>query len=215
MDSEIVVRGTGQVRVLPDRAVLRVDVDGDGGTRDDAYRQAAASAAAVDDVVEAHRDRLARVVTAALAVQPKSRWRRGESIRTGWRASRTTLLDVTDFAGLGDLFAELAAAGGAVGGPTWHVDVTNAAHDEARRLAATDARRRADAYAGALALRVVGTAWVAEPGLRRGAGDAGPPMVRAMALPGASGAPAEDVIDVAPEEVVVDAAVEVAFRFGD
>jgi uncharacterized protein YggE len=214
---EIIVRGSAEVRVLPDRAALRVDLDGDGPSRDEAYRQAAPLAEAVDRVVEAHRARLARVVTAALAVQPRTRWRRGENIRTGWRASRTTLLDVVDFAGLGDLFAELAAAGGAVAGPTWHVDPTNPAHDEARRQAAADARRRADAYAAALGLRVLAPAWVAEPGLRRGGGGGdGPPMARAMGAAGsrAFGAAEQDVIDVNPEEVVVAAAVEVGFRAG-
>ena len=83
VESEIVVRGIGQVRVLPDRAALRVEVDGDGASRDEAYEQAAPLAAAVDRVLESHADRLARVVTAALAVQPKTRWRRGESVRTG------------------------------------------------------------------------------------------------------------------------------------
>jgi hypothetical protein len=192
-----------------------VDLDGDGQSRDEAYRQAFPLAEAVDRVVEAHRARMERVVTAALAVQPKTRWRRGENVRTGWRASRTTLLDVVDFTALGDLFAELAAAGGAVTGPTWHVDRTNAAHDEARRQAAADARRRADAYAEALGLRVVGPAWVAEPGLRLAGGGDGPPMMRAMAAPagaGGYGGPEQDVIDVNPEEVIVAAAVEVGFR---
>jgi uncharacterized protein len=212
-EPEIIVRGSAEVRVLPDRAVLRVDLDGDGQSRDEAYRQAAPLAEAVDRVVEAHRARLERVVTAALAVQPKTRWRRGENVRTGWRASRTTLLDVVDFTGLGDLFAELAGAGGAVTGPTWYVDPTNPAHDDARQQAAADARRRADAYAAALGLRVAGPAWVAEPGLRRGSGGDGPPMMRAMAAAGAfGGAPEQDVIDVNPEEVVVGAAVEVGFR---
>jgi uncharacterized protein len=214
VDSEIVVRGTGQVRVLPDRASLRVEVDGDGGSRDEAYQQAAPLASAVDRVLEAHAERLARVVTAALAVQPKTRWRRGESVRTGWRASRVTLLDVTDFARLGDLFAELAAAGGAVQGPTWTIEPTNPAQDEARRLAAADARRRADAYADALGLRITGVAWVSEPGLRPGTNGGGPPMMRAMAMPaGAAESMADEVIDVSPEEMLLDTTVEASFTY--
>ena len=44
MDAHIVVRGTGQAAALPDRAVVRVEVDGEGGSRDDAYREAAKAA---------------------------------------------------------------------------------------------------------------------------------------------------------------------------
>jgi uncharacterized protein YggE len=213
MDTEIVVRGSAQVLVLPDRAVVRVEVDGDGGSRDEAYRQAAPLAQRVDDVVEAHRDGIARLVTAALTVQPRTRWRRGESVRTGWRAARTSVLEVTDFARLGDLFAGLVGAGGAVAGPFWSVDATNPAYGEARRLAAEDARRRAEAYAGALGLRVTGVAWVAEPGLRAGHPDHGGPAVRSLAMAGAAEVGGEDVIDVSPDELPIDAAVEVGFAF--
>jgi hypothetical protein len=213
MDSEIVVRGTGQVRVLPDRAVVRVVVDGEGSTRDEAYAEAAPLAGRVDEVVDAHRPGVERATTAALAVQPKTRWRRGETVRTGWRASRASVLDVTDLAVLGDLFAELAAAGGAVEGPSWQVDPANPAHAEVRRLAAADARQRAEAYAAALGLRVGGVAWVAEPGLRPGTpgNHAGPVARFAVA---ASAEPTDaDVIDVTPDEIVLDAAVEVGFTY--
>lgn len=216
MESEIVVKGSAVVRVLPDRAVLRVDVDGDGQSRDEAYRQAEPQAARVDAVVERHRAALDRVATAALTVHPKTRWKRGESIRTGWRAARTTVLEVTDFAVLGDLFAELAAAGAAVTGPSWSLDPDNPAHAEARRLAAADARVRADAYGAALGLRVTAVAWVAEPGLRIGdrAGGGEPDMqMMAMAAPMSRSAPIEDVIEVTPDEVTVSARVEVGFAF--
>ena len=82
-----------------------------------------------------------------------------------------------------------------------------------RGLAAADARRRADAYAAALGLRVTGIAWVAEPGLRR------PVRQRRLhahgrhevASAGRAGEP--EVIDVTPDEITVDAAVDVAFTF--
>jgi uncharacterized protein YggE len=212
MEPHIVVRGTGQAAAQPDRAVVRVEVDGEGGSRDDAYREAAKAASAVDAVTAGHADAIARNQTAALVVHPKTRWRRGESVRTGWRGSRTTLLEVTDFAHLGELFGELAAAGGAVSGPYWHLDTDNSVHAEARRLAAEDARRRADTYASALGLRITGIAWIAEPGLREAAPPPFPvPVARAAAL--SLGEAPEEVIDVTPEEMTVDAAVDVGFAF--
>lgn len=216
METEILVSGTAVLRVLPDRAVLRVEVDGEGQARDEAYGQAAPLAAAVDEVLERHRGPIERVVTASLMVHPKTRWKRGQSIRTGWRASRVTMAEVTDFTILGDLLAELAAAGGAVDGPNWVLDPDNPVHVEARRQAAADARARADAYAQALGLRVVAVAWVAEPGLRRGSGggfgDDGVAFARAAAAPAGGGF--DEPISVTPDELPVSAKVEVGFTFG-
>ena len=212
MEPHIVVRGTGQATALPDRAVIRVEVDGEGGSRDDAYREAAKGANAVDAVIAAHAAAIVRNQTAALVVHPKTRWRRGESVRTGWRGSRTSLLEITDFAPLGELFGELAGAGGAVAGPYWRLDLDNAAHAEARRLAAEDARSRAETYAGSLGLRITGIAWVAEPGLRETMPPVpafGSPVARTMM---AEQAP-DELIDVTPEEMTVDAAVDVGFAF--
>jgi uncharacterized protein YggE len=214
---EVVVRGQGEVRALPDRAIVQATIDGEGNTRDDAYANAARLATHVDSVLVQYEGALDRTTTAALLVHPKTRWRRGESVRTGWRAARSSVLEVTELPRLGELMAELTAAGAALVGPTWQLDTDNAAHTEARRAAAEDARRRADAYAGALGLQVVGVAWVAEPGLRQGAGDGGygGPMMRSMAAPaGAGGADAEsEMIDVSVEEITVSASVEVGFRF--
>lgn len=216
METEILVSGTAVLRVLPDRAVLRVEVDGEGQTRDQAYGQAAPLAAAVDEVLERHRGPIERVVTASLMVHPKTRWKRGQSIRTGWRASRVTIVEVVDFTVLGDLLAELAAAGGAVDGPNWVLDADNPVHVEARRQAAADARQRADAYAEALGLQVVAVAWVAEPGLRRGSGggfgDDGVAFARAAAAPAGGGF--DETISVTPDELPVNCKVEVGFTFG-
>jgi uncharacterized protein YggE len=211
---EIVVKGEGEVRALPDRAVVQIVVDGEGPSRDEAYAKAARAATQVDDVLVRYDGALDRATTAALVVHPKTRWRRGESMRTGWRASRVSVLDVTDLARLGDLIADLAGAGAALTGPTWELDADSPVHTEVRRAAATDARRRAEAYAVALGLRIERVAWVAEPGLRQGTADLGygAQGMRAMAMAGAADTESE-VIDVSVEEITVRAAVEVAFTF--
>jgi uncharacterized protein YggE len=214
MESEIVVRGAGRARAMPDRAVVRVEVDGDGSSREDAYAKAAPQAAQVDDVLAGHEAALDRVATAALMVHPRTRWRKGEAVRTGWRATRTSVVEVVDFTHLGDLMAELAGAGGAVSGPYWQLDPTNDVYGTARRRAAEDARRRADLYAAALGLRIGGVAWVAEPGLRgdqpRNVAVAGAALAR-----GRDAAGDDDVIEVSPDEMTVEAEVEVGFAFTD
>jgi uncharacterized protein len=209
----IVVRGTGHERAMPDRAIIRVTVEAEGAARDDAYREAARLAGQVDAAVANRPAAVDRTITTSLVVHPRTRWRKGESVRTGWRASRTSVVEVIDFAVLGDMLAELAAAGGAVDGPTWQLDPTNPVHGRVRGLAAADARTRADAYAAALGLRVTGVAWVAEPGLRQASDTAGfMPMAVGMAM--TRGAAVEqDVIDVTPDEVTVTAEVDVAFTY--
>lgn len=200
---------------MPDRAVVQATVEGEGSLRDDAYGEAARLAGTVDQVVAGFGAAIDRAATAALAVHPKSRWKKGESVRTGWRASRTTVLEVVDLGRLGDLIAELSGAGAAISGPAWHLDPTNPVHGHVRRLAAEDARRRADEYAAVLGLEIVAVAWVAEPGLRKGSDQTGFDMASAMTMrSAAAAAPAEDVIDVAPDEMTVNAAVEVGFTFG-
>ncbi len=196
---------------MPDRAVVRVVVDGEGRSRSEAYDLAATRAAAVDEVLGRYADDLDRTITAALVVQPTTRWHKGESVRTGWAASRTTSVEVADFTRLGDLIAELSTDGSSISGPSWQLDPANSAHTDARRLAAEDARRRADVYAAALGLRIRGVAWVAEPELR---GPAPQPflMARATAPMSGGGAP-EQVIDVAPDEMLVEAEVDVGFDF--
>ncbi|MEA2686109.1 MAG: uncharacterized protein QOE93_1304 [Actinomycetota bacterium] len=198
---------------MPDRAIIRVTVEADGGAREDAYREAARLAGQVDSVIAGRVAATDRVQVTSLVVHPKTRWRKGESVRTGWRASRTSVAEVVDFSVLGDLLAELAAAGGAVDGPTWELDLTNPVHGRARELAGADARRRADAYAAALGLRVVGVAWVAEPGLRGPEAPTYMPMMTRSAFAGDAGADQAEVIDVTPDELTIDASVDVAFTY--
>jgi uncharacterized protein len=211
VESEIVVRGEGHARSMPDRAIVRAVVEGEGASREDAYGEAAEIAKRVDDVVSNHAGAIDRARTAALVVHPRTRWRKGESVRTGWRASRASVLDVTDLAALGEVIAQLAAAGAAISGPEWQIDPGNAAYSEARRLAAADARHRADDYAAALGLEIAAVGWVAEPGLRRGHQDSVDTGFAMAAMAAGGSAADEEVIEVTPDELTIRAAVEVGF----
>ena len=102
MGPEVIVKGRGEARSMPDRAVVQVVVDSEGNTREVAYAEAASAAKRVDEVISNRRSALDRASTAALVVHPTSRWKKGESVRTGWRAIRTSVLEVVDFEQLGD-----------------------------------------------------------------------------------------------------------------
>jgi uncharacterized protein YggE len=96
VDRELIVRGVGEVRAMPDLASVRVGVDGEGQSREEAYQLASTTAAAVDGILADFETVIDRVTTAALAVQPKTRWRKGENQRTGWQAFRVSLVEIKD-----------------------------------------------------------------------------------------------------------------------
>jgi hypothetical protein len=219
MEREIVVRGEGEARALPDLASLRVEVTADHKTQDEAYEARAKLAARVDVVLAQHRNAIGRTTIASLWVQPRTRWHRGEDIRTGWRASRTTFVDVVVLDALGEIMSGVVEAGGAVQGPQWSMAPTNPAYDQARRAAADDARHRAQSYAQALDLTVGPVAWVAEPGMRIApVQPPGPRPLAAEPTPRLAAAtpfapePAEPTEDLTPSEMTVEVAVEVGFR---
>lgn len=198
------------MRALPDRAVVSVSVASESETRDIAYAAAAECAASVDAVLEAASEGFERAVTTALAVQPKMRWDEGERRQVGWTASRASAVTIVDLDRVASLMAALVNAGASVYGPQWQLTESHPAHDEARRAAGRDARRRAEAYAGALGVRLGRLAWAAEPGLRSGAETtawANPSVSRvAASLP-----EEEDVIDVEAGEITVRAELDVGF----
>jgi uncharacterized protein len=216
MEREIVVRGTGEARALPDQASLRVEVTADHKTQEEAHDARTKLAASVDEVLSRHADAIARTTIASLLVQPRTRWHRGEDIRSGWRASRTSFVDVVTLDALGEIMAGLVDAGAAVQGPQWSMAPTNPAYDQARAAAAEDARRRAQSYATALGLSVGPVAWVAEPGLRRDPGS--PVPLEAGVVPMAAAVvPAGDTEPerVNPAELTVRMDVEVGFTILD
>ncbi|HKE75589.1 MAG TPA: SIMPL domain-containing protein [Acidimicrobiales bacterium] len=211
-EREIVVRGTGEARTLPDLAILQIAATADDASAEGAQRRRGEIVAAVDAVLDEHAEAIARILPAAVSVQPRTRWHKGQDVRTGWRASRYTQVEVTGLDAVGRIMAGVAAAGAAVTGPRWSLQPDNPAHEAARVAAAEDARRRGESYARALGLTLGPVAWVAEPGLR----SPGPDYAMGVAAPrlqfaAASAAAEEPVEEVTPAELTVDAAVEVAF----
>ena len=206
------VRGTGEARALPDLASLRVEVTADRKSQDEAYEARADVAAKVDFVFSQHANAIGRTTVASLWVQPRTRWHRGEDIRTGWRASRTTFVDVVVLDALGVIMSEVVAAGAAVTGPNWSMASTNIAYDLARR-----ARGRRRPPPGHRLLRGAG----ADPG-RRGLGAPSPACVpdptpsapSPMMVRAEHGGPRrsnELVEDLTPSEQTVEVSVEVGF----
>ncbi len=171
MDTEILVKRTATLRVMPDRAVLQVEVDGEGQSRDEAYRQAAPLATAVDGVVERHRpaDRPGRhrvpdgPPADALEARPVGPHRvagvadddpRGHRVRRPRRPAGRA----------GD-----RGRGGRRARTGCSTPTTPCTSRPAGRRPPTPAPGPTPTR-DALGLRVTGLAWLAEPGLRQGGG---------------------------------------------
>jgi uncharacterized protein YggE len=209
VDRELIVRGVGEVRAMPGLASVRVGVDGQGQSREEAYQIAATTAAAVDGVLADFEAAIDRVTTAALAVQPKTRWRKGETQRTGWQALRVSVVEIKDTSRVGELLNALAGAGANISGLSWMVAPANESFALARHRAGEDARARAEQYARALGIELGPVAWASEPGLR----NSGHTDWMSAAAPGRalSAGAADEAIDVNPEEVTIHAELEVAY----
>lgn len=214
VSAEIRVRGEAEVRCLPDRAVLTIEVEAEAESQSQAYALAAQSAVAVDAVLDRFHQAVDRRITAGVIVRPKTRWRKGETVRTGWIAKRATVVDVTDLARLGEMVAELPSAGAsALHGPVWEVDPSSPVHEQARREAALDAQRRASTYARAVGLRLGALKWMAEQGLR--SDGPGPNFAAAGARTFARAEASEELMEIIPDQITIQATIDACFEVVD
>jgi uncharacterized protein len=151
----VTARGEAVVRTAPDEATLALVVT---ALEPD-------PAAALADVT-ARSGELSRLLD-ELAIAEGARTTTGVSVSEefdhtrsgrrslGHRAAAGLSVRLTDPELIGRLIAQATGRAGArVDGPHWSVDPANPAHAEAARLAAADARRRAEAYAEGVGLRL-------------------------------------------------------------
>ena len=147
------------------------------------------------------------VQTAGLNLQAQYRYEANQApILTGYQASNTVNLRVRSVADTGKLIDTLVGVGAnQINGPTFRVENSDAALDEARLAAIATAKARAALYAKAAGLRVrriasITESGAVEPGPR-------PMMMKTMALEAAD-APTP----VAPGEVALSVNVTTVFE---
>lgn len=139
--------------------------------------------------------------TSAITVGEVREWDGDRQVSRGYRATLTTAVRMTDAAALGPLLARaVAEMEPEVSGPTWRLAADNPARLEACRLAAADARRRAEAFADALGAGLGPVVAMAEAGTPHGGFDQ-PAMLRAAAAPG-----------IEAGDIDVSASVDVVYR---
>lgn len=149
------VRGVGIAPVRPDGVRTVLTVRHRAAAADDALGEAARKAQALEDLfVELGIDR-ERWVTAGLSLEEWNDWdeESRREVSRGYIAMSRVVVTLPDTDRLGRLLAEaVARTEAALEGPRWDIAPENPSHDESRRRAMADARRRAEAYAEAAGL---------------------------------------------------------------
>jgi uncharacterized protein YggE len=204
----VTVRGSAAVPAQPDRVELSFTVT--------AVEQSAAAALAV---VGTKSERLGQVLetlgvpraqwsTSGATVQEAIEWDGSRQVHRGFRGTYQVVVRLADPALVGPLMQDAVdSTGAAVAGPWWRLDPANPAHLQASRLAAANARSKADAYAAGLGLRIGTVVAVREPQT-----GGGPPVREEAVLLARASGPPQQPLDVQPGALDVAAAVEVTFR---
>jgi len=132
-----------------------------GAMAENAKRMSAV-VAAVRKAGIAERD----IQTAGLSLQPQYRYENNQApILTGYQATNTVSLRLRKLPDAGRLLDTLVGVGAnQINGPTFHVDDSDAALDEARVQAVATAKARADLYAKAAGVRIKRILTISETG---------------------------------------------------
>jgi uncharacterized protein YggE len=153
----ITVSGTGTVSTLPDEAVIQIGVQNSATT----------AAAALDQNSKETQKVLARlkadgvpdsaIETTNVAVYPNYSYppKTGTNAVSGYQATNSVNVTVTDFKLIGPVFAAAAEAGANnISGPAWQLSENSQAEAQALTLAAANARAKAEALAASQGLTV-------------------------------------------------------------
>jgi uncharacterized protein YggE len=159
------VRGTGTVPGDPDEAELVLEVTGVHATAEEAYADVAGRSEQLEALFgELGVDAAARSTVGVTLREHREYDEQGRHRHRGYAAANLVVVRLADPALLARLIREAVAAVDArVAGPRWRLARENPARAEACRLAALDARAKADAYAEALGYRLGAVVEAVEP----------------------------------------------------
>jgi len=202
-DPTVTARGEATVPGRPDQGVWTITIGALDATPDAALSGVGTRSEALDAVLSELGVAAEQRSTTGVTVREEFDYAEGKQVHRGFRAQNVITVRLADHAVAGKLLqASIEKAKAEVRGPVWWIAPDNPARIEACKQAAAEARRKAEAYAEALGMRLGAVAEI-----REAVAGGVPPMPRSMAL-----AASEAAIDVDPGELNVDAQVEVSFR---
>jgi uncharacterized protein len=161
----ITVSGSGDVSVSPDVADVLLGVTVTKPTVKDARAAAATAMTAVLAAVKQDGVADKDITTVNLSLNPVYDYSSGNSVPrlTGYQYSNTIKVTVRDLTKVANVVDDTAGAGATtIQGISFRLDNTTPVQAQARKLAMTDARARADALAQAAGVSIKGVASISE-----------------------------------------------------
>ncbi|HEY4588906.1 MAG TPA: SIMPL domain-containing protein [Thermoanaerobaculia bacterium] len=164
----LTVSGTGQARVAPDQATVRLGVLAQGASAREAQERVNRSAQAVLDAIRKAGIPAERIQTTGLSLSPQYAQGRGDQGPriTGYQASNTVTVLVEDLSKVGPVIdAGLTSGANNLDGVDFGLRKDDAARAAALTDAVQSARVKAEALARALRVKLVEIVEVAEGGV--------------------------------------------------
>jgi len=148
------VAGTGEVKVVPDQAMIEVGVERQGNTASAAKQSADAAARAVLASLRANGVDEKDIQTNFLSLQPQVDHRKGNKV-TGFVAAQTMTVTIRDLSRVDAVVASLLQAGGnEIDSIQYEKSELKKYRDQARDLAVQEAQQKAEALAKAFGLQL-------------------------------------------------------------
>ena len=161
----VTVLGRGTATAQPDQVVVAFAITAVAEEPGAAFAEVADRTAALEAVLDEHRVPETHRTTSRIGVSEQRDYDAESAARVRHRATNSLTIRLDDVGGLGPLMsAAVERAQAHVHGPSWRLADPEPLRLESCRLAAVDARRRAQAYADALGLRLGGVEEVSERG---------------------------------------------------
>ncbi len=166
MSATITVAGTAVVPAQPDEVAIGIALSHLAPTPDAAITEVATRSQQLEAIFNEMSIGRDRWTTSGVSVNEEREWDGQRQVHRGYRAGTRVQLRVADAQLVGKVMHEsVRRCQAAIDGPTWLIAPDNPAHTDARRLAATSAREKAETYATALNARLGSILSITEPGL--------------------------------------------------
>jgi hypothetical protein len=209
MDATVTARGSAVAPAKADEGIWVITVSALDGTPEAALQTVADRSKRLDALLGRLGVPGEKRSSTGVSIREEREWIDGRQAHLGYHAANVVTVRLADASIAGRLIeGAIGRVRASVHGPAWWVSPGNDARVEACRQATLEAKRKAEAYAEALGLRLGSLAEIREPGSR---GADGRPLAAGRVLAPAT----EPPISVDSGEVQVEATVEVTFLLED
>ncbi len=204
-EATVTARGEAVVPGKPDEGIWVIEVSSLDTSPDAALGDVGERSKELDGLLDELGVAREKRSSTGVSVREEFDYADGKQVHRGYRAQNILTVRLADATIAGRMIeGSVARAKASVRGPTWWIAPDNPARIEACRQAAAEAKRKAEAYAEALGLRLDAVAEI-----RDSAGNPAIPRPGAGAI--ALRAMAETTVEVDPGELNVEAQVDVTF----